>query len=300
MEFVIANKEKYDSFIFGASTVGVIDPSAIPFGRFYNMYYSVGAPLEFLNDLRILLKEGVKIKYLMIGLDDFSYKIDPKGHLSELMRHPYEDSKLKRALFLLKYLFSPVSAQREAYLKAFFGNGKTGFIYNISSKGDTIWQERDKLIKADKNYFQGEYFSQPFNYNDTGRIDKTLVELKAIVDIAKANNIKLVIFINPIHYLRYVNIDLDRFSDFKRGLAQITDYYDFSGLNSVVKDNHYFYETSHYRPMLGDTIISKILNVNISQAVSDFGVFITKDNVEEHILSQKKEIKAEKNHNVFR
>ena len=72
MRHVIANPSRYDSFLFGSSRVGKIDVSLIKDGRFYNLYYAEAVPAEYLKDLKILLSEGVKIRNVLIGLDDFS------------------------------------------------------------------------------------------------------------------------------------------------------------------------------------------------------------------------------------
>lgn len=290
MEFIMNNKNKYDSFIFGSSTLGVIDPSHIPIGRFYNLYYPLSVPLEYLNDLRIMLKEGVKIKYLIIGLEDIAYKINPRWHLNEWVRHPYDDSKFKRAVFLLKYLFSPVGAQREAYWNV-LRDIKTGYVYDIARKGNCIWDE-DYIFRAGNYSSPEKRFTLLRYFDDVGRVNKALQEIKEIVRIAKTNRIKLIVFINPIYRAQYFIINPAYFSDFKKGLAQITDYYDFSGLNSVTNNKDYFYEGSHYRPLTGDLIISRIFNINTGQAPPDFGVLVTKDNVDQHIVNQKNEIKA--------
>lgn len=44
-------------------------------------------------------------------------------------------------------------------------------------------------------------------------------------------------FVNPIHLLTYRATNLDEFDEFKRKLADITSYYDFSGVNDITTNN---------------------------------------------------------------
>ncbi len=86
MKFLLNEKHNKNSFIFGSSRVGKIEPSDIPTGNFYNMTYSEGLPLEHLENIKLLIKNNIEIKNLLIGFDDFSYQIDPLKHLNEPLR----------------------------------------------------------------------------------------------------------------------------------------------------------------------------------------------------------------------
>ena len=55
------NKKKYDSFIFGSSRVGKINPLKIENGKYYNMTYSEGLPREHYQNIKFLI---MKILFL--------------------------------------------------------------------------------------------------------------------------------------------------------------------------------------------------------------------------------------------
>ncbi len=88
-EYIIRHPNKYDSFIFGSSRVGKINPKLFTNGNYYNMTYSEGLPYEHLLNIKLFLKNNVKIKNIIIGIDDFSYEIDPKSHFTDTMRKPH-------------------------------------------------------------------------------------------------------------------------------------------------------------------------------------------------------------------
>ena len=89
----------------------------------------------------------------------------------------------------------------------------------------------------------------------------------------------------------YLDMDFNQFNDFKRRLASVVPYYDFSGLNEIAVDNHNYYDTVHYRPVVGDKIIDRVFGMEESPP-RGFGVWVTKDNVEEHIRDLENELNS--------
>ena len=75
-------------------------------------------------------------------------------------------------------------------------------------------------------------FHQPWDYRfrPEVRITATLRSIRAIVELARSRDIHRITFFNPLHKVTYLNADMEMFSRFKKGLAQITNFYDFSGL----------------------------------------------------------------------
>lgn len=85
----LLNGTSFDSLLMGSSRVNFIDVSKISQGRYYNYWYSEGLPTEHLANVKILLDRGMKIKNIMVGLDDFSYLVDFTTHVSNLLRQPH-------------------------------------------------------------------------------------------------------------------------------------------------------------------------------------------------------------------
>ena len=72
---------------------------------------------------------------------------------------------------------------------------------------------------------------------------------------------------------------------FLEGLANITDFYNFSGFNNITLDNNNYLDWSHYTAEIGDMIINVICNgVKYPELNSQgFGVKVTRDNVKDLI-----------------
>jgi hypothetical protein len=137
---------------------------------------------------------------------------------------------------------------------------------------------------------QDEKFSRPTHY-EGNNLENTLDAIRGIVELAKEQNINLVFFINPIHKTTYLDTNLVQFFTFKRELAAITDFWDFSGLNSITTNNYYYHETSHYRDRVGDMMLERMFGYPRASAPPDFGILVTEKNIDVHLALLASQIK---------
>ena len=78
-------------------------------------------------------------------------------------------------------------------------------------------------------------------------MQENLGYIKEIAELCRENNIRLVIFTNPMHYITYMNSLDNNYLEFLKGLADITDFYNFSSLNDITLDNNnYLYLMNLY------------------------------------------------------
>lgn len=289
MRYLLKNPEKYDSYLFGSSRVGNIDVKKIRNGKYYNMTYSQSVPGEYLRNIKTMIGHGMKIKNLMVALDDFSYKFDPASHMNELIRYPYTDSPAQRASFYFKYLFKiPDMNILQPYLTK--TPQQFPVFYDIYDSGRPLHPEIDAYINQNREkHIQDPKFKSPAVHNEN-RIRETLEEIGEIVKISKENNIRLTIFFNPIYKATYLANNPVQISEVKKDLSGITDFYDFSGINSVTRDPFNYYETSHYRVFVGDWMMARIFNYSDVDVPEDFGVPVTKENIDRHLSTLQKQI----------
>lgn len=293
MKFILAHPERYDSFLFGSSRVIFIDNTKIRNGRYYNYWYSEGVPQEHRDNIRLLVQKGVRIRNILIGLDEFSYRLDPETHLTNLLRQPHPLITGKNLpLFYLEY-FARVSGlgsnvqdfvQNRILNKGAAAQGKV--IYDIERTGRMFIPSWDESIERDPDkHNRDEVFTRPTHY-EGNNLGPTLEAIREIARTAKEQGIALTVFINPVHRTTYLDTDQDQFFAFKKELATITDYYDFSGLNSITTNNYYYYETSHYREMVGDMMLARMFGYPNVTVPADFGVLVTRRNMDAHLARQ--------------
>lgn len=287
--FLLKNKDKYDSYLFGSSRINAIDVKKITTGRYYNMTYSEGVPEEHLNNVKFLLQKGVLINSIMVGLDDFSYRVDPKIHLFDLLRQPHPAISGKSWLTFFSEYFIKIKKifpDLKDYLRNTFrkkNKADKQIIFDMFDTGRTLCVGCDEEIQRDpEKYRRDPKFKKPFHY-DGDNLQNTLVSLQELIALTKKNNIQVTIFINPIHHTTYLDTNMQLFLKFKRELAKITSYYDFSGLNTITIDNIYYHETSHYRQMVGDMMLKRMFGYPAVAVPADFGILVNRQNVDEHL-----------------
>lgn len=113
---------------------------------------------------------------------------------------------------------------------------------------------------------------------------ESIKTVKKIYDYAKANDIDLVIYYSPIHVTKKIHIfennQWQNNQNFKKQLAKITDFYDYSFFNqynhSPLDENSiYFIDNIHPTNIYNNLVVDDLLSDN-----KEIGVLVTKDNVD--------------------
>ena len=298
MKYLLANRSKFDSFIFGSSRSEKIDPKKVTDGEYYDMTYPLGLPEEHLANIRFMLNSGFRIKNLMIGLDDFSHRADPREHQAnlDLQLHPAVSGK-KLENFYGEYFLklSRMFGQINLYIRHNYTHRndpeETRFIYDMFQSGRILCPTCDVQIEENiEQHINSPEFLKPLIQVRGNNIENVLATMRELKDIANKRKIHLTVFINPSHKTAYLDTDLRLFTEFKIKLAEITDYYDFSGLNSITTNNYYYYETSHYRPLVGDMMLKVMFGSPDVIVPRGFGFHVTRENVDQHLNDQCREI----------
>lgn len=280
IRYLLGHPNQYDAFCFGSSRVGVLDFSHLGNGlMYYNMSYSHGVPQEWLEDLKLLLAHGVTIKQVLIGLDDISYIEDPERHKSNLFLAHYEAYNWKTYLTFLT-------------VRPFmFRKAEHTVNYDMYDTGRRFYNQAEQLIEEDPDKHIRDPKFKESSHQIGDRVDATISELREIKQLAEEHGIDLIVFINPTHKTTYLALDRTEFDVFKRKLADVTGYYDFSGLNSVTENNYNYYDTAHYRSLVGNMMIDRMFGTGTPP--QDFGVWVTENNVEEHIRALESQANSE-------
>ena len=110
-------------------------------------------------------------------------------------------------------------------------------------------------------------------------------DIAQIVALCEEKQIELVVFVNPEYQVRFEEALANGYTDFLRGLAEITDYYSFCGINSVTTDMQNFHDISHYRMEVGDKMLAVMQGdeIDADLVAEGFGQYVTKENVEVYI-----------------
>lgn len=295
LKYVINNPNKYDSYLFGSSRVGKIDPRNIHDGdAWYNMSYSLGLPKDFYEDIKLMIENNVNIKNVAIGLEEISYLENPNNTRKHTLRKPYKNcvDPLYEYIFLKPSLFSlQLSKPKDT------ANGEAYILYDLYNSGLPIAHRKDEYINENPEEHNNDTkFTIPnWPGHYINRTDKAIATIKKTHALCEANNINCTFFINPMHIVTYSMQDMKAYECFLKKVIEFSDVYDFSGVNEVTTNNFYYYETSHFRPIVGDKMIDILFHQKQSD-IKNFGTLLTKQNIDS-VLNIKQSIYTEYTNN---
>jgi hypothetical protein len=292
MRYILGNPAKFNAFLFGSSRVSLIDFTNInDKNKWYNMTYSEGLPAEHLENLEMMLKNNIVPDTVLLGLDNISFLVNPEIHKNQLIRSPYPVPLINilffkafaNIKFLVKYCNYKMVLSSLDTITAYKNNNEqkpTEYFYENGGMPE------DNILSKDWDdtiaYWEDHY---------KNRTEECLSEIARISELCKKNNVKLIVFTNPIHISIYQKSVENGYLDFLYKLAEITGYYNFSGINDITIDKHNYYDSSHYSHTVGNMITNTIFNnINIENLSSQgFGYYVTMDNRDEFMMLLKKQ-----------
>ena len=262
--YLLDHKNQYDTLVYGSSRGGFMDVSLISKDA-YNMSHGFGTVTTYLHSLKSLLNNGVEVKNVWIGINDFVIWKDHTDSLPRLINH---NSILKNLEIYSYWLFRFIPES----LNIFKNNTPLIQTTEVTNPHDRIVRARvqEKPIKgANRNIL-----AAPLGYTGQFRIDKAIDEINQIKKLCDEHNITLTAFIYPTYYKTYLRYDQSKMEEFKRKLVSIVDFYDFYHLGDIATNQDNWFEGSHFVPSIGDYIIKNIQKNNF---------LVTQKNIEAHL-----------------
>jgi len=114
-----------------------------------------------------------------------------------------------------------------------------------------------------------------------------------IVAYCHTHDINLYVYIPPMYVDHFYAIKeaglKDEFETFKRELAKITDYVDFTGINQITKDPNHFWDSTHLRIETTSIIMKNVIRYQNRRIDENIGVLVSKKNIEKHLKRQAKQ-----------
>ncbi len=163
---------------------------------------------------------------------------------------------------------------------------------------------KQKFSNTENLYFRYVYLTgkkREYGFVNLETGASSLKEFRNIVIYCREHQIDLKLFISPAHarHLEIVRVlgIWPLFEQWKRELVRIlleenyaSSLWDFSGYNSITTVDirtdgvHYYRDSTHYLPIVGDMILSRIFHYNEVNVPTDFGRVLNSGNVEENLL----------------
>lgn len=272
MKHILANRDEFDSLIFGSSRAGFVDVTQLEDGRYYNMCSSEAVPAEHLRLVRELIEEGFVPKNILVMVDDISCFVDPALHDELLYRVPYPvGGVLDKLKFYLRYCDLVTNLESLSVIREHEDNDPE-YAERFRRSGS---ERLDGVSHFDGTYQEG-YWSDYYEL----RLEESIAELQELVELCGEYDIRLRIVTNPTYYKTYARGAANGYLDFLEALADVTEFYNFSGVSDVTTNDANYFETSHFTPQVTSLMMDVVYGGKTDAALlaQGFGVRVTQEN----------------------
>ena len=302
----ILRSNQFDTIMLGTSRIGVMNPNVVD--KYLN---SNTFNLEIPGSITLIQNKFFKyanhfndIKYLIYGIDFMSFNsnrtiektftdfYDFKEKINNFEEIYIYDIYFNFETFInsIKLVIKNILNLQKAEVKYLSTNGMRDYLDNIENLRNGTLNLDENIKSSIKGYFQknGVYDDYTFSY-------KYLEYFKDTIEFCRKNNIEVFVYIPPMFSEHFDAINaggyFDEFELFKKELVKITDFIDFTGHNTIATNKNNYWDSSHLRVETTEVLMAKIFNDKSVEVPSDFGVLVTKDNIDEHLENLRKQIK---------
>ena len=275
--------ERYDGLVIGSSRTTFINQNDFYNMKIFNYALDSIYPFEYKDYIDFAKKiKGKDFKYIIIGADFYNTK---KPNNLKFKNPKYYINNSTSFLYRYKMLFS-IDSLKKSIENIEANLSKTAPIYytreNIKKRPKVSEDERvknyNKHLKIHVNGFIGK------NYQPNPKYLQILKRLK------KDNpNTKFIIFTSPISANLLVETlkkgeKIDEFKRWLRDLVNIFGEIDhFMTINSITTNLQNYPDDDHFYPYIGKLLANKISNKKNNNIPKDFGIKLTKDNIDNYL-----------------
>ena len=297
IDYLLEGCDDCTGFLLGSSRAGYIDPdllgSLLDRGRIYNMNLSSGNAWDYLQFVRYLKRKGKAPELLVVQLDVTHLF----GHRIRFQNHP-DFSGESPLRFYVENLFS--LPYRSVYGKLRNNAIKSDlnlFDWETGERSkpraeQQLQRDPDAYVRAQDDFRTTAEHAGVDSSGFRAGVDKTIEALLELQRIADDMGSRMIFFVTPHnqHYLDgYRAEDIEYFL---RRLVEVTGYWNFAGYSSVTTDDRNYYETSHYRPLVGALVAARITGHRTDDIPSDFGQWVSRENIEAVVLTLRNQVEA--------
>ncbi len=306
IEFLQEHHTNYNAYLFGSSRIGTTAPDAIekyiPDSHFYNLSVSAANMEDYLSHLQYFIKKGYSVDTLYLQIDfvdtliDYGHPIDryltkkhPDVTGDSLFGYYLSYLTLFSSLNLKGKLIRNVDRENPSYLlqKRRYDLEDTG-TWARANKEAALQRDPDAYIKSVTS-FQSPARKNMYTKNRV-KYPQIIAAFEEIDQLCRSNDIELIVFTTPHNHNMMHGVNTADAMAFLKDLTMVHDIWYFSGYNSITIDDRNYYESSHYRPYIGNLIAKKIFETQAADIPADFGILLTSDNIDAFVLAEKRRL----------
>lgn len=297
-EYLKNNHEKYQGVIIGGSKAQGVDAeylSNIAGIKYYNMGVTRGNFLDYYNYIN-WIAEHTEIKHVLLYLSTLEvgwYTEEERKAEEEGSETPAAiDTSKSKVKEFVSYLYKGGVKASWYYLSDMLNGNLVRF--EITRYGTRNDAENLNRRRQDAEDYIDTVVNNSLNsavirllYGDAVNmpaIQRNIDALRAIKDICDKSEIELDVVIGNTYVVQAASYEGEEYYDYLRKMAQVTDFWDFGFLNKYNMNPYNFYDNNHMLVSVSEKMIDTMYGIG---QLENFGIYVTKDNVEEYIEQRK-------------
>lgn len=294
----LLKKGGWDNLMLGTSRIGLMDTNVTDTylgGKTFTMSLPGSAmPLQF--DSFLYAVKFNNVKNIIYGIDFMTFNknlkfnddyVQFKDELQSFGKfHTYDIYfNMKTLKKSIDTILNNSSEHPKRY--AFYSENGMRHFPNLEQK----LKNGDFNIQHSINKHLQQYFRKNHGFYSNYEYSSEYMHMfKKIVNYCHENDINIYVYIPPMYFehfyaLRKAGLK-SQFETFKRELVKITDFIDFTGVNSITTNKNNYWDSSHLRTEHTEIVMAKLIHNVDAEGDQDFGVRVTKMNIEEHLKKQ--------------
>lgn len=281
--------DRYDSYIIGGSKSSSISPELLNeyYGdgaSFYSMLMYGGDFSDYEKTLYYIMDE-YKPKNIVIhmSLQEISHFNETATDFKQSLHGKVSGEPLWR--FYLDYLkLNPAYgyAKLEAYAKEAAGSFEFSTFIPESGVYNKVRRDAEAVDDLEVFMAANQQAFAPFGKLEAVALDKNVASLKRMKEYAEAGGATFRLITGATSEQELKSYDSAKLKEYWGKLAEVTDFWDFSGYTGISGDPRYFYDTMHYRNTLGEMMLGYMFDDPNVYVPANFGHYTTAANVERH------------------
>lgn len=290
LAYLEKNHDKYDSYIIGCSKT-----SSYPV-EYLNKYFDAsffnafayGGDMADEEKIAKYIIENYSPKNIVVAMSPeaaYTYDVE-EDSLKDNLHCKFDGSfsvpfYVKYAFLHPSYSFNKLKAYKN---RGFLPNSDTVFNSESGAYNKIV---RDSIpIGSIDDYLK--YESSQFEITHARRleyIDECTESVARIKEMCDKHGVSFTLIASPMYSAEQKCYSEEDMKKLMISLAEVTDYYDFWGYNTVSEDIRYFYDGYHFRNCVGKMALAYIFNDSETYFPGNFGHLTTAENVSEHAYS---------------
>lgn len=298
------NRMDPELILLGSSNVAVgLNPEHVALKN-YNSVYNLGLMGANIYEKKRYFQHAAssgKLKKAIIGLEFSAFnqlrQVKPGFSESRLSSRQLQPKDFLRVYFSIRSLMLTAGK---------LTGGEDDWREYFDKKG-ALPHPKNFNIKDRKKLFATHLIQ---NFSSGGRVygeyqlsPESLNHFEDLVETAQHEGVDTHIFIPPVHVTLFYSVSISEYwTTYQQWFRQVVlahPVWDFSGCNSVTtkpfdfepvnSNEQYYHDPLHYTLRVGNFVINRMSALETGSVPEDFGVYVTSENVSEHLKQVKQQ-----------